>query len=442
MMEALSLYIVESTVCISLLCIGFIGLLGNTTCFRFNRSVILWGCLLCVLLPFFRLELRSELLPARMPAEVIRSVAAVSDATEAVREEPGDRSSSGSRVLPVAMIAGILYGIGCLTVMLVTVLSHLRIWAILRRSECIRRGSYRLYVSPEQEALFCWGRCIVIPRKLYDSGEHLNEILVHEIAHLRRRHTLDILFMQLFVIVHWFNPFVWLLRRRLLDIHEYQADNDVIDQGINATQYQLLLVEKAVGSRLYILADGLTHSKLKKRITMMLKKRTSRMARLRVLLFVPLAAGAISSFATTAEPASEQGVQDRNASWAYPVPGSELGASYRPGGHSGVDLKAEEGTGIGAAFDGTVVFSEFQTGRGNTIVIRHSDGLQTVYAHNSENLVNRGDEVKAGQQIARVGSTGRSTGPHCHFEIRKHGRPVDPGTIFDIEAQTLRAKLP
>ena len=84
--------------------------------------------------------------------------------------------------------------------------------------------------------------------------------------HLRNHHTLDLLFMQIFLLVYWFNPVVWLLKRELQEVHEFEADNGVINTGIDATKYQLLLVKKAVGTRLYSMANGFDHSKLKNRI--------------------------------------------------------------------------------------------------------------------------------------------------------------------------------
>jgi len=94
--------------------------------------------------------------------------------------------------------------------------------------------------------------------------------------------------------------------------------------------------------------------------------------------------------------------------------------------HTGIDIAANSGDTIVAANDGTVILSEYQSGYGNTVVIDHGGGITTLYAHCSKLLVKKGDEVKAGQKIALVGSTGNSTGPHLHFEVRKDGKTRDP----------------
>lgn len=94
--------------------------------------------------------------------------------------------------------------------------------------------------------------------------------------------------------------------------------------------------------------------------------------------------------------------------------------------HKGIDIASETGTPVYASDDGVVSSSEFTSSFGNLVTIDHKNGFETYYAHNSELLVSEGEYVKKGQLIAKVGSTGRSTGPHCHFEIRYNGVPKNP----------------
>jgi len=95
--------------------------------------------------------------------------------------------------------------------------------------------------------------------------------------------------------------------------------------------------------------------------------------------------------------------------------------------HEGIDMAAPIGTSVLAAAEGSVIYSGDQVrGYGNMVVLKHKDGLVTVYAHNSRLMVRGGDEVAVGQEIARVGDTGRSTAPHLHFEVRRRDVPVDP----------------
>lgn len=129
----------------------------------------------------------------------------------------------------------------------------------------------------------------------------------------------------------------------------------------------------------------------------------------------------------------------REEAWAYPLPGAKVISPY--GGkrrHSGVDLKTKPNDEIHAAFDGVVIRSGPHYGYGNCIVIRHSNGLETLYSHQSRNLVKAGDKVKAGQVIGLTGRTGRATTEHLHFETHFKGRRFNPNLIFDHTSRKLQ----
>jgi murein DD-endopeptidase MepM/ murein hydrolase activator NlpD len=99
------------------------------------------------------------------------------------------------------------------------------------------------------------------------------------------------------------------------------------------------------------------------------------------------------------------------------------------------------GSEILAMADGLVIFSGRKSGYGNIVEIKHANGLETRYAHNQRNLVKEGDLVRKGQVIAQLGSTGRSTGPHVHFEVRRNGEAVNPMQYLDLSKKSRLAKL-
>lgn len=126
--------------------------------------------------------------------------------------------------------------------------------------------------------------------------------------------------------------------------------------------------------------------------------------------------------------------------WAYPLPDARVISPY--GGarrHSGVDLKTKPNDEIYAAFDGVVVASGPYYGYGNCIRIKHAYGLETLYSHQSKNVVKKGDKVKAGQVIGLTGRTGRATTEHLHFEVSFGGKRLDPAIIFDHSNHKLKA---
>ena len=126
--------------------------------------------------------------------------------------------------------------------------------------------------------------------------------------------------------------------------------------------------------------------------------------------------------------------------WAYPLPGAKVISPY--GGsrrHSGVDLKTKPNDEIVAAFDGIVIASGPYYGYGNCIRIKHAFGFETLYSHQSRNMVKKGDKVKAGQVIGLTGRTGRATTEHLHFEMSFGGKRFDPAMVFDHANRKLKA---
>ena len=299
-MGAFLFYLLKSGCCLVVFYIFFKLLMSRSTFFRFNRITLLVGLLGCTLLPLIELTTTEETFlhtPLYAIHEILQSTESVILNPEQV-EDPiltPEKNPEIRSLNWVPVTLAFIYGVGALATFIWLSISTCRLIQLIRTSEKKRFGNYVLVIPQQPTASFSWGKYIVI--SAVDYSQQSEEILLHETMHLRNHHTLDLLFMQIFLLVHWFNPVVWLLKRELQEIHEFEADNGVINTGVDATKYQLLLVKKAVGTRLYSMANGFNHSKLKKRITMMLKERTNRWARLKLLLAVPVMAGALYVFA-------------------------------------------------------------------------------------------------------------------------------------------------
>ena len=299
-MGAFLFYLLKSGCCLVVFYIFFKLLMSRSTFFRFNRITLLVGLLGCTLLPLIELTTTEETFlhtPLYAIHEILQSTESVILNPEQM-EDPILISEKNPEINSMNWIPetlAFIYGVGALVTLIWLSLSTCRLIQLIRTSEKKQFGNYVLVIPQQPTASFSWGKYIVISAA--DYSQQSEEILLHETMHLRNHHTLDLLFMQIFLLVYWFNPVVWLLKRELQEVHEFEADNGVINTGIDATKYQLLLVKKAVGTRLYSMANGFNHSKLKKRITMMLKERTNRWARLKLLLAVPVMAGALYVFA-------------------------------------------------------------------------------------------------------------------------------------------------
>ena len=139
-----------------------------------------------------------------------------------------------------------------------------------------------------------------------------------------------------------------------------------------------------------------------------------------------------------------KGVVAGSRDGCYPLPGAKVISPYKNNRgshrHTGVDLKTKANDPIYAVGDGVVTMSKNYSGYGKCIIIKHADGTETLYAHNSKNYVKEGEKVKSGQKIALTGRTGRATTEHLHFEVRKNGKPVNPIPLLEKLSKKTRIK--
>ena len=286
------IYILKSAVCLSLFYLFYRLLLSKETFHRFNRIALLGILFLSLLIPFIEVTTahQTELSQTVLTVEQLLMVAEAMDPAEVTVAQPEELSISWVQVLLLFYLVGIIF-FACRNLY-----SLSRLLLLIKSGKQERlEGGVRLIVLEREVAPFSWMRYIVIFRK--DLEEDGREILIHEMAHIQNRHSIDLLVADICIFFQWFNPGIWLLKQELQNIHEYEADETVINEGIDAKDYQLLLIKKAVGTRLYSMANSFNHSKLKKRITMMLKEKSSPWARLKYLYVLPVAAIAVTAFA-------------------------------------------------------------------------------------------------------------------------------------------------
>ena len=276
-------YLLKAAACLAVFWTFFRVMLSRTTLYRFNRLVLLAGTALAMLLPLCVITR-------------YREIPVMPELPQVVSAAPAPEVSAPA--FSWQTVAAVLFGAGAVATGLHT------LWSLGCVARLVGRGRRErltdgvvLVRTSRAVSPFSWGRYIVLPERLEAADEA--SILLHERAHLRLGHTFDLLWMDAVCLLQWFNPAVWLLRRELREVHEYEADAAVLAAGADARAYQMLLIKEAAGGRWYSVANSFNHSKLKNRITMMLRKRSSRWAGARVLLLLPLVGVALGAFAET-----------------------------------------------------------------------------------------------------------------------------------------------
>lgn len=289
-MQAFVIYELKSAAVLAVFYLFFKVLLSQESYHRLNRLVLLATATLSFVLPLCVIT-------------IVR-VQTLSEPMSEVAVEPmvGELTASATKITASSVdwwtVALWVMVAGALAVVVWSVASVVSIRRLMATSRCIKReNGVRLFVTEREVVPFSWfGNIILSERDLSEGGDI---IITHEQAHQRLYHSVDVLFMNLCCAMQWFNPAAWLLRRDLRELHEYEADEAVLCSGVDAKEYQLLLIRKAVGNKSYSIANSLNHSTLKNRITMMLQKKSTPASRMRVLYALPLVCLSLTAFAET-----------------------------------------------------------------------------------------------------------------------------------------------
>ena len=284
-------------------------MLARETFHRVNRVVLLLTAVASFVLPLCVITMHETV---TMEATPLLTLDELSMDDVAPVAEPVVETPLWQILLPIFFMIGMLATLGH------TLMSMFRILILIKRSEkhpmpdgttiCV---SGNAHVTP-----FSWMHYIVMNQS--DYVEQNTAILAHERGHIRLRHSWDLLLVDTLTALQWFNPAMWMLRSDLRAIHEYEADGAVLSLGINARQYQYLLITKAAGIGGYSLANGISHSTLKNRINMMLHKKSNQTSLLKLAALIPIVGLALALNAKTVthyvydEPQKQQPVKKGN----------------------------------------------------------------------------------------------------------------------------------
>lgn len=279
------IYLLQSGACLAGFYFVYKLFLSRETLHRFNRMLLLSVIVVSAVLPLCRITVEREL-----PVAATETVIEVSEITAAEIVE--DKGLDYETAICIVFLLG---AAATAARLIFSIASVRRI--IASGTTTTTDDGISLTIIDGDTKPFSWMRHIVLSAK--DAEEDGRIIIAHETAHIRLHHSWDILAVDIIGCVQWFNPALWLLRRELQSLHEYEADDAVLASGVNIKEYQMLLIKKAVGGRLLTIANCLNHSKLKNRITMMLQKPSSRWSAGKALLMLPLVGLSLGAFART-----------------------------------------------------------------------------------------------------------------------------------------------
>lgn len=266
-------------------------LLANATFYRFNRGVLL-TCYAIALAAVPAGDFLGRILAESGTAPVAGSIS-ISGIKAELAGAPAHASGTGIwHAIPLIYLAGAAF------VALLTIYSYIKMARIIRGGEKRVTEEAIIVVANTTVSPFSWGRYLVVSPA--DADNRL--IIEHELIHIRNHHSLDLIFAQLFIIFNWFNPVAWLMRRELSAVHEYDVDRRILNSGVKASDYQMLLIRKTVGPGFQSIANSLNHSQLKNRLTMMLKSKSKSARYLCAAALLPAAllAAAMTDFPAVA----------------------------------------------------------------------------------------------------------------------------------------------
>ncbi len=315
------IYLIKSALLLALLYGGFALLLSKETFHRFNRIALLTTMIASLVLPAIQIkapsqlplwgsavnaqesaielwdsffETKEDLTPNPSPMDEENSL--ITENEQIIPFESDNKAKSEKALPQRGSWEGALYLAGLFASVGFFLFQLFRFWRDTKGGTSTRdEEGNTIVIRGGEFAPYSFLHYIIISVSDY---ERLRKpILAHEQAHIRLGHSWDLLLLEVVKAIQWFNPFVYLLGRDLKAVHEYEADNAVLNQGIDAKTYQLLLVTKAVGNRLQTLGNNLSHHSLKKRIKMMHKTNSNRWMMTKAVVLPALMALAVVAFA-------------------------------------------------------------------------------------------------------------------------------------------------
>ncbi|WP_421920710.1 peptidoglycan DD-metalloendopeptidase family protein [Marinifilum sp.] len=432
-------YIIESSLCMAAFYLLYKFFLSRDTFVMRNRIYLLFSVLISLLIPLISFSIETEQINvfnqfALDPVEGVKT--AIVERIELTKET--------YIITPISILL-LIYLLGVL-VSFIRISKHLiGIIKTIFANEIIEKNNLKIVSVQENTSPYSFFRYVFLnPHKTSKSEQ--NHILLHESVHVKQCHTIDLIFLEIVKVLMWFNPFIYFIQHSLVEMHEYLADRACIKSGTDRIEYQNALVQNIEGRMRFALTSAFNSSLTLKRIKMIKKIKSSHFSNLKLILVLPILFFAVVSFGfIKSTPAALEGNFDtyyESEKFHKPVPtGNKIymtsgyGERYHPIKkkkifHRGIDIAAPKGTRILSIADGVVrkVNLNYEQGKGygRFVIVDYADGLSALYSQMNSYSVKEGQKVKAGDVLGTIGSSGISTGPHLHLEIKKDGKNVNP----------------
>jgi len=443
-------YIIESVVSITLFYLFYELFLKRDTWFRFNRYFLLFGVLFSLIIPLLDFSASSLVVNSQNQFQFNEYVG-LGAKISSFKEQTLDVIVQPNYVLILYLFIASLFFVRF-------IYQLTKILKTINANEIINYKNKKIVLLNNNDSPFSFFNYIFINKDDYRDGS--NELILHESTHASQKHSIDILLLELLLVLQWFNPFIYRYRLAFKEIHEYLADRGVLIANNNdKVGYQKLILDQIEKSFNVNLASQFNYSLTKNRIKMMTRINSGNLAKFKTLLVIPLVAVLLMAFTigkTTerimektqlqVQTKNQNQQEDNTISFIFPVKkvegvkiSSGFGMRKHPitkenKMHNAVDIRAPKGTPVYATNGGMIrkVKQNHVEGEsyGRYIIIDHEDGFSTLYSQLSAYNVKEGQEVKQGEIIGYVGSSGLSTGSHLHYEMKKDGEFINPEKYF------------
>ena len=284
-------FIIESGVSLALLSLIYVLFLRKETFFRINRWFLLGSVLFSVILPIIKLRIFSP--KPVMLAEI--TVTPYRNLLEAITIYSHDFSGSVEKAILSANLLIFIYLIGVAFFLGRFLFRIIQLILIIRKSEIQSANGFKLVMLENETSPYSFMNYVFISQLLIKSKGY-DKMIEHEVEHVKQGHSVDVIILELLTVFQWFNPFMWMLNRAIRETHEFLADQAVLSKGVSRGEYKLLLLNQFVGDQL-VIANNFNYSLIKKRIKMMSKIKSSKLAISKIVIGVLVAVALVIAFA-------------------------------------------------------------------------------------------------------------------------------------------------